>query len=71
VPSLGIGATLSHAHLRPTGGTDRFSTDVVFRFGSLRGNAIVVRSDRRKTDTLALHVAEQLRRRMLAALRRK
>jgi hypothetical protein len=69
VPSLGIGATLSHAHLRPTGGTDRFSTDVVFRVGSLRGNGIVVRTDRKKADTLALRLAEQLRRRMLNVLR--
>ena len=71
VPSLGSGAILSHTHLRPTGGTDRFSTDVRFRVGSLRGNATVVRSDRRKTDTLTLRLAAQLRRRMLAALRRR
>jgi len=69
VPSLGIGAALSRAHQRPTGGTDRFSTDVVFRVGSLRGNAIVVRSDRRGADTLALHLGGQLRRRILAVLR--
>jgi hypothetical protein len=70
-PSLGIGAALLHIHARPTGGTDRFMTSVVFRVASLRGNAIVVRGDRRNADRAALHLAEQLRRRMLAALRRK
>jgi hypothetical protein len=71
LPSLGIGAALLHIHTRPTGGTDRFNTVVVFRVASLRGNALVVRSDRRNADRAALHLAEQLRRRMLAALRRK
>jgi hypothetical protein len=69
VPSLGIGAALLHIHTRPAGGTDRFTTSVVFRVGSLRGNAIVVRGDRKKADTLALRLAEQLRRRMLTVLR--
>jgi hypothetical protein len=69
VPSLGIGAALLHIHTRPAGGTDRFTTSVVFRVESLRGNAIVVRGDRKKADTLALRLAEQLRRRMLTVLR--
>jgi hypothetical protein len=69
VPSLGIGAALLHIHTRPAGGTDRFTTSVLFRVGSLRGNAIVVRGDRKKADTLALRLAEQLRRRMLTVLR--
>jgi hypothetical protein len=69
VSSLGSGARLLHIHARPTGGTDRFTTSVVFHVRSLRGNAIVVRSDRKNADTTARHLAEQLRRRMLATLR--
>jgi hypothetical protein len=66
VPSLGVGAALLHMRARPTDGTDRFMTSVVFRVRSLRGNTVVVRGDRKKADTAALHLAEQLRRRMLA-----
>jgi hypothetical protein len=69
--SLGAGAVLLHIHARPTGGTDRFVTEVVFRVGRLRGNVNVVRGGRRNADTAALHLAEQLRHRMLGALGRK
>jgi hypothetical protein len=69
VPSLGIGAALFHIHVRPRGGTDRFMTTVSFRVGSLRGNATVVRGDRRDADTAARHLAGQLKRRMLAGRR--
>src|SRR6476620_10104575 len=69
VRSLGLGAALLHIRGRPTGGTDRFITSVAFRVRSLRGNAIVVRSDKRSADATALQLAKQLRRRMLAALR--
>jgi hypothetical protein len=69
VPSLGAGAVLQHIRARPLDGTDRFTTQVVLRVGRLRGNAIVVRGDRRDADSLALRLARQLRRRMLAALR--
>jgi hypothetical protein len=71
VPALGIGAVLMHGRSRPTGGTDRFATQVVFRVGQLRGNAIVVRGDGGNADTLALELGKQLRRRMLAALGRR
>jgi hypothetical protein len=70
-PSLGPGAALQRTHARPTGGTDRFSTAVLFRVGSLRGNAVVVRSDGQSADRTALRLAEQLRLRMVAALRRQ
>jgi len=70
-PSLGPGAVLLRGHMRPTGGTDRFNTAVLFRVGSLRGNAVVVRSDGQSADRTALRLAEQLRRRMVAALRRQ
>jgi GNAT superfamily N-acetyltransferase len=69
VPSLGIGAALLHIHVRPTGGTDRFVTSVVFLVGSLRGNAIVGRGGNRSADATALQLAKQLRSRMLAVLR--
>lgn len=68
VPSLGRGAVLSHADFRPTGGTHRFSTEVTFRVGSLRGNAIVIRRDRKNADSMALHLGKQLRHRMLTTL---
>jgi hypothetical protein len=68
VRSLGVGAALLHIRARPTGGTDRFITSVVFRVRSLRGNAVVVRSDKKNADAMARHLAEQLRRRMLAVL---
>jgi hypothetical protein len=67
VPSLGSRAALLHIHVRWTGGTDQFTTSVVFRVGSLRGNALVSRSDRTKADTKARHLANLLWRRMLAA----
>ena len=69
VHSLGLGAALLHIRGRRTGGTDQFITSVVFRVRSLRGNAIVVRSDKRSADATALQLARQLRSRMLAALR--
>jgi hypothetical protein len=68
---LGAGATLLHLHARPTNGTDQFGTEVVFRVGALRGNALVLRSDGRGTDGLALHLADRLKRRMLSALGRR
>jgi hypothetical protein len=68
VSSLGSGARLMHIHGRPKGGTDRFTTSVVFHVRSLRGNAVVVRSDRKNADAMARHLAEQLRRRMLTVL---
>ena len=70
VPSLGDGAVLLHIRSRPKGGTDRFNTSVVFRVGSLRGNVGVIRGDQTGADTIALNLAQQLRRRMLAALSR-
>ncbi len=70
-PSLGPAAALQRTHARPTGGTDRFNTALLFRVGSLRGNAVVVRSDAQSADRTALRLAEQLRRRMVAALRRQ
>jgi hypothetical protein len=66
--SFGIGARLMHIRARPTGGSDRFITSVVFRVRSLRGNAIVVRSDKKNADAMARDLAEQLRHRMLAVL---
>jgi hypothetical protein len=69
VRSLGLGAALLHICGRPTGGTDRFITSVAFRVRSLRGNAIVVRSNTRTADATALQLAKQLRSRMLAVLR--
>jgi hypothetical protein len=57
-PSLGLGAVLLHIHRRPTGGTGRFITSVAFRVRSLRGNAIVVRSDKRSADVTALQLAK-------------
>ncbi len=69
VRSLGLGAALLHIRGRPTGGTDRFITSVAFRVRSLRGNAIVVRSNTRTADATALQLAKQLRSRMLAVLR--
>jgi hypothetical protein len=70
VPSLGDGAALLRERTRPKGGTDRFITAVVFRVRSLRGNVAVVRGDRTEADAIALRLAPQLRRRMLAALNR-
>jgi hypothetical protein len=70
VPSLGRAAALLHIHGRPTGGTpDRFATHVVFLVRQLRGNATVNRADRTNADRLALDLAEQLRRRIVATLR--
>lgn len=69
VPSLGPDAALEHARGRPPGGSDRFSTSVVFRVGSLRGNAVVSRGDR-FADAAALQLARQLKLRMAAVLRR-
>jgi hypothetical protein len=69
--SLGAGAMLWHLRARQTGGTDRFTTQVVFRVGRLRGNAIVGHGDNRYDDAAALQLADQLRRRMLATLHRK
>ena len=68
VPSLGAGAALEHIRGRPPGGTNRFSTSVMFRVGSLRGNAIVQRGDR-FADGAALQLAKQLKQRMIAVLR--
>jgi hypothetical protein len=67
--SLGSGAVLEHVRARPTGGTDRFQTNVTFRVGQLRGNVIVSRGDRTNADRLALDLAKQLQRRILTALR--
>jgi hypothetical protein len=69
VRSLGSGAVLEHVRVRPTGGTDRFQTNVIFRVGQLQGNVFVSRGDRTKTDRLALDLARQLQRRMTSALR--
>jgi hypothetical protein len=69
VRSLGLGAALLHIRGRPTGGPDRFITSVVFRVRSLRGNAIVVRSDKRSADATVLQLGKQLRSRMRAVLR--
>jgi hypothetical protein len=68
-PTLGDGAALVRTHARPTGGTDRFTTGVSFRVGSVRGNAVVVRSDEMSADATALQLARRLRRRMIAAIR--
>lgn len=68
VSSLGADAALEHARGRPPGGSDRFSTSVVFRVGSLRGNAIVSRGDG-FADAAALQLAKQLKQRMAAVLR--
>ena len=68
VPSLGADATLEHARARPTGGNDRFSTSVLFRVGSLRGNAVVSRGDR-FADAEALQLARQLKLRIATVLR--
>jgi hypothetical protein len=67
VPALGVGSLLVHLRTRPTGGTDRFATYVWFRVGQLSGSAVVGRGDGRNADTLALELAKQLKRRMLAA----
>jgi hypothetical protein len=68
-PSLGNRAALEHVHARPTGGSDRFETSVLFVVGQLRGNATVSRGDRTNADRLALDLAQQLRRRMVTGLR--
>jgi hypothetical protein len=68
---LGAEAALLHIRARPTNGTDRFSTEVVFHVGAVRGNALVVRGDRRNADAVTLRLAAQLRRRILAALGRR
>jgi len=68
---LRAGATLLHIRARPRNGTDQFTTEVVFRVGALRGNALVVRGDGRGTDGLALHLADRLKRRMLSAVGRR
>jgi hypothetical protein len=67
IPSLGIGGTLLHMQVRSARGNDFFTTAVAFRVGPLRGNAIVGRTDRTNVDTVARQLAQQLRRRMLAA----
>jgi hypothetical protein len=69
--SLGVGAMVWHIRARPKGGTDRFTTHVVFRVGRLRGNAIVGHGDNRYADAAALQLADQLRHQILATLRRK
>ena len=70
-PSLGADAMLWHLRARPKGGTDRFTTQVVFRVGPLRGNATISHGDNRYADAAALQLADQLKRRILATLRRK
>ena len=69
VPSFGSRAVMEHLHARSTGGSDRFGTAVLFRVGQLRGFATVSRGDRKNADRLALALAEQLRRRIVATLR--
>ncbi len=69
VPSLGSRGALEHVHARPTGGSDRFVTSVLFLVGQLRGHATVNRGDRTNADRVALDLAQQLRRRIVATLR--
>lgn len=72
VPSLGIGAVLTHERVRAADGIDFFTTHIAFRVGQLRGNASVARrGDNTNADAIVLDLAKQLRGRMLAALRRR
>jgi len=69
VVSLGSEGALLHIHTRRSG-ADQFTTQVVFRVESLRGNVVVARSDSRNADATALDLAKQLTRRMLKTLRK-
>jgi hypothetical protein len=69
LPSLGVDAALLHIHVRAKG-LDEFFIQIVFRVQSIRGNALVSRTDKSNADSLALRLAKQLRQRAVTALRK-